>query len=470
MGGKSKTLAYFLTLILIMSCLTFAIKCASAQTTQYQTSDLNWSKTYGYFSGVSIVQASDKALVVAGLAGTDYYYAGHMTYDYKDRAGVLLKLNLNGNIGWRKQLPLEPKTMIETQDAGYAVAGSIRESLGSDTMAGSIYTSYISLAKMDSQGNLFWQKTYESLTLPPLTYTPFPNISYIMPQNGVAVYSLAQTSDGGFILGGTSDIDYDYKAWLMKTDPSGNMLWINYYGSGENYANNNQNSVQSVVEATDGGFLWTGYLNGAVIAKTDSSGTLQWTKIYENTSFTSMSKTNGGDYIFAGCQGINPRLDYSCAYATKLDSSFNIVWNKTYANTDTYFKATSCSDDGYLFAGYSYLIKTDFDGNTQWTYQIKNCNINSAVLTMDKGCALTGDTVDAKAAEITDDKVTDILVGKITAPNQADTTSNPANTLTPTISPSIPELNFSVALLLLLSLFCVAVVLKHRKTADISLD
>jgi hypothetical protein len=63
-----------------------------------------------------------------------------------------------------------------------------------------------------------------------------------------------------------------------------------------------QNGVQQIVETADNGFLFAGYLDGAIIVKTDSMGKVQWTKTYDDISFRSMLKTKEGDFVFAGYQ------------------------------------------------------------------------------------------------------------------------------------------------------------------------
>jgi hypothetical protein len=169
---------------------------------------------------VSIVQANDENLVIAADAGTDWYYAGHGANDYTDRTGALFKIDLNGDVMWRKQLPVDPVTLIKTKDGGFAVSGWTRKLVWSgDAYFENVYSYFISLAKADSQGNILWGQTYENLT------EVIPNN---VQNSRISVNSAIQTSDGGFVLGGyqwnASGTGYRYKAWLLKTDASDNML------------------------------------------------------------------------------------------------------------------------------------------------------------------------------------------------------------------------------------------------------
>ena len=74
--------------------------------------------------------------------------------------------------------------------------------------------------------------------------------------------SLQQTADGGYVLGGTSDSNisgdktensngsYDY--WIVKTDTSGNIQWQNTIGG------NSADYFHSIQQTTDGGYILGG--------------------------------------------------------------------------------------------------------------------------------------------------------------------------------------------------------------------
>jgi hypothetical protein len=107
--------------------------------------------------------------------------------------------------------------------------------------------------------------------------------------------SIQQTSDGGFILGGqsTSDISGDKTEnslggidyWIVKTDAVGNIQWQNTIGG------NLDDALRSVQQTTDGGYIIGGTSNSNIsgdktensngdddywIVKTDSIGNIQW--------------------------------------------------------------------------------------------------------------------------------------------------------------------------------------------------
>jgi len=191
------------------------------------TGGLVWSKTYGgpgneYACSGSLVQTSDGGYVLAGC--TDSYGAGGSDF-------WLIKTDWTGDVVWSKTYGGTGSecifSMVQTCDGGYALAG-YTDSYG----AGGID---FWLVKIDSAGNLQWNKTYGG--------TDADN-----------AYSLVQTTDGGYALAGETGYDFDYGIdfWLVKTDSAGNLQWNKTYGgNGLQYAN-------SLVQTSDGGYVLAG--------------------------------------------------------------------------------------------------------------------------------------------------------------------------------------------------------------------
>jgi hypothetical protein len=113
----------------------------------------------------------------------------------------------------------------------------------------------IILIKTDANGNLIWAKTYGGT-------------------NDDMVFSVQQTSDGGYILaGGTSSFGAGGDIFLIKTDANGNLIWAKTYGG------MNSDYASSVQQTSDGGYIVAGYTSsfGAgwgdiFLIKTDASG------------------------------------------------------------------------------------------------------------------------------------------------------------------------------------------------------
>jgi hypothetical protein len=101
-----------------------------------------------------------------------------------------------------------------------------------------------------------------------------------------------QTTDGGYAFAGYyfQNAVYTERAWLVKTDSTGNVQWNKIYGPDVEYSNRYFYSFQ---QTSDGGFIAAGSTNqfdggnaSAWLVKTDSNG-----NISNNDSATTSSVT-----------------------------------------------------------------------------------------------------------------------------------------------------------------------------------
>jgi len=186
---------------------------------------VEWQKTYGgtsYDEANSIAETSDNGFIVAG--GTMSFGAGG--YDY-----WVLKLDSNGSVEWQKTYGGSSDdyafSIQETSDNGFIVAGRT-ESFG----AGS-GDSWV--LKLDPNGNVTWQKTYGG-------------------SDSDSANSIAETSDNGFIVAGSS---YSFGAggadsWVLKLDSNGNIPDCDLIGETYVSANDSEATVEeTTVTAVD---------------------------------------------------------------------------------------------------------------------------------------------------------------------------------------------------------------------------
>ncbi len=275
------------------------------------------------------------------------------------------------------------RSVMQTSDGGYIVAGETSE--GEDD---------VYLLKTDSLGDSIWAKTYGGIYL----------------DHG---FSVVQTTDDGYIITGetTSFGEYDFNVYLIKTDQNGDTLWTKTYGD------TNWDAGHSVAQTTDGGYIITGvtydstsngYYSDVYLIKTDSSGDTLWTRKYGSRWYdagNSVVQTTDGGYIIAGYT----RHRANNVYLIKTDSLGNTLWENTYGNPaadmdDEGYSVAQTSDGGYIITGYSesdtnrmdvYLIKTNSLGNIVWerTYGgDENDEGRSVVQTSDGGYVITGIT------------------------------------------------------------------------------
>jgi hypothetical protein len=188
--------------------------------------DSLWTKTFGGIGldeGKHVVQTSDGGYIISGLTGS--FGAG--SYDL-----YLIKTDVNGNSLWTKTLggtgQDEGRDVRQTSDGGYIISG-LTTSFG----AGG---SDVYLLKTDINGVLLWAKTYGG------SGTDIGNASQ-------------QTSDGGYIVAGTTDSSSTGKSdiYLIKTDNTGNSLWRKTFGG------TNLEYVFSCQQTTDGGYIIAGH-------------------------------------------------------------------------------------------------------------------------------------------------------------------------------------------------------------------
>jgi hypothetical protein len=115
--------------------------------------------------------------------------------------------------------------------------------------------------------------------------------------------------------------------FLIKTDASGNIQWAKTYGG------TSSDWALSVQQTSDGGYIVAGStdffgegLDDIFLIKTDANGNVQWAKTYGGTSYDwafSVQQTSDGGYIVAG-----PTYSFGAgtwdAFLIKTDANGNI--------------------------------------------------------------------------------------------------------------------------------------------------
>ena len=281
-----------------------------------------------------------------------------------------------GDTLWTKTFGSGVGTSVQqTTDGGYIIAAS--------------NASVAMLIKTNSQGATLWSKSFGGGA----------NLNH-------HVYDVQQTSDGGYVLTGVYDDGDD--VWLLKTDSIGNTLWTKTFGSGVG---------TSVQQTTDGGYIITGYhlasTNGGSdvhLIKTDENGIEQWNQTFGGTGderVYSVQQATDGGYIITGYTESfgNGEAD---VWLIKTDESGNQQWSQTYGGNykDEGYSVEQTTDGGYIIAGkirqqgssnYDvYLIKTDGNGVEQWSQTYGGAGFSDAgrsvQQTTDGGYTIAGDT------------------------------------------------------------------------------
>ncbi|MFC2042309.1 hypothetical protein ACFLTV_02270 [Chloroflexota bacterium] len=342
-----------------------------------------WSKTYGGADqdrAMCVDQTSDGGIIVAGY--TESFGAG-------DEDIWIVKLDSNGNVEWQKTYGgsdvERARSIQQTTDDGYIVAG-FTESFGAGVVD-------CWLLKLDSNGNVEWQKTYGG-------------------NDGDLARCVKQTSDGGYIVAGSTESfgagEGDF--WILKLTSTGDVEWQKSCGG------SNWDVSHSVQQTSDGGYIVAGYTEsfGAGeddiwIVKFASNGNFEWQKTYGGSSWDgaySIQQTADGGYIAAGYTGSFGAGDDDF-WVLKLASNGTVEWQKTYGSASWEFAISiqQTSDDGYIVTGETgsfgagegdiWLIKLASTGNAQWqkTYGGGTWeDVDSVMETSDGGFVVAGAT------------------------------------------------------------------------------
>ncbi len=253
--------------------------------------DTLWTHTYGSAAGLEygsfVRQTSDNGYIITGFTtsfgtATDIY---------------LVKTDINGSLQWTKSIG----------GSGYDRANSVVEIPGGYIIGG--YTSSFGsgghdalLMKTDANGNVLWSKAYGTA-------------------GTERAYGIKQTSDGGFVLSGFTNIN-NGDVYLIKTDGAGVVDWSKSFGGPNN------DWAWDVIQSNDGGYVCLrgsssfGTGNSDIyMIKTDGSGnsgcngadfpTVETSQLF--TSLNTASITAGGGDILT----INPSVKHGVNITTQ---------------------------------------------------------------------------------------------------------------------------------------------------------
>jgi len=199
------------------------------------------------------------------------------------------------------------------------------------------------------------------------------------------MYSVRQTTDGGYILGGTSSTNingdktessrggYDY--WIVKLNAAGVKEWDKTFGG------NDRDMLKYVEQTSDGGYILGGesYSNASGdksensrggydfwIIKLDPIGNKEWDKtigaIYDDFLFA-LQQTSDGGYILGGWTMSYQSGDMTETYkggggdywVVKLSAVGTKQWDKTIGGSeyDIFRSLDQTADGGYIIGGVS---------------------------------------------------------------------------------------------------------------------
>lgn len=369
----------------------------------YSQPGFSWQKTLGGTQNdvsTEIKVASDNNFIIGGTSNSGI--SGNKTQIGKGENDFwLIKLDDEGNVLWQKVVGgSESDTMASIcvlADNSILACGSSQSGISGDkTEANRGFGDYW-IIKLNEANEIIWQRS-------------------IGGSNVDILRSVQQTTDGGFILGGTSASNIsgeksenargsnsqDY--WIVKGDALGVIEWQKTYGGSLG------DDLSCILQVADSGYIVGGH----------------------SSSEANFDKTENS---FGG-------YDY---WILKLNNIGEIEWQKTVGGSDMdYLKCAIVLPDGYLFGGYSasgisgnkteptrggfdyWIVKLDFEGNIDWQKNIGGdssdflysiCEMNDAkiILAGSSESSISGDKIEVSRG------MADIWLVKIDATGNLET-------------------------------------------------
>jgi hypothetical protein len=348
-GGTCRILCACVVLALVLSA---GVGVASGE---------QFKKTFeGNGQVTSVIQTSDGG-----------YALGGASLDSEIFDALLIKTDADGNEQWRKTFGGEGDgviySVIQTPDGGYTLAGwtDSPSSGGSDAW----------LIRTDANGNEQWNKTFKS--------------GGFLEKTNDKAYSAIRTPDGGYALAGqtkssSSDSEsYGPEGWLIKTDSNGNKQWEKRIGGWE--------EVWSVTQTSDGGFAVAGESGDATLTKRDPNGDEKWSKSFADLGVAySVIQTSDGGFVLTGGETLLKTDSEGDEQWNKTVGGSDDTQARSVVRT---------SDGGFAVAGWTgtegWLIKTDSKGSQQWRRSFKESQFGSVIRTSDGDIVIAGTTPDS---------------------------------------------------------------------------
>ncbi|HMI07863.1 MAG TPA: hypothetical protein VK528_09985, partial [Flavobacterium sp.] len=343
--------------------------------------EMEWQKSFGG-SGTDFLQGikntQDGGFILAGNSDSpksaqknDNSHGGNDFW--------VIKLNAGGGEQWQKTIGGSGddrlQSVCQTKDGGFILGGSSSSDKSNEKTTDSYGNMDYWVVKLDKDGNVEWEKTFGGKYFDELR-------------------SIEQTRDNGYILGGYSNSPQsgnkrddnigigDY--WVLKLDRKGETEWEKVIGGDKD------DQLYTVHQTYDGGFILGGNSNSQAtnskskgngkgtdfwIVKLDTDGEMQWQETYDFGSsdiLTSIVENRDHTFLVGGFakseagtkkddKGIN---DY---IALKISEKGVMLWDRTVGSDgdDALKKLIETRDGGYILAGTSNPVRSQTPGKSK---------------------------------------------------------------------------------------------------------
>ncbi len=279
-------------------------------------------------------------------------------------------------------------TIQESPLGDYFIAGYTSSHNG-DVHSNTGNFEHMWLIKTDFQGNIIWENSYGG------TWGPDKAFNMQLTHDGGAILIGEANSDDGDVIGihgSSSDI------WVVKTDSSGNLLWQKCLGGG------GSETGKEIKETKDRGYILIGTTRStsgdgdlsfvhfppdAWAIKLDSVGNILWEKTlggYDGDYGESVVEGDINNFYFATDSQSNDSLLNSNhggedVLITKLDANQNIVWQKCFGGSNgdvpakIYFDSNSRLNIGATTGSSDFDIPNFSGAYDAWLFTIDSTNL-----------------------------------------------------------------------------------------------
>ncbi|MGQ9858736.1 MAG: choice-of-anchor D domain-containing protein [Thermodesulfobacteriota bacterium] len=322
---------------------------------------VEWSRTYGGHRyperAYDVKKTSDGGFIL--IAGTRGFTS-------EGQYGLwILKLDPYGDIEWQKVYETPgsddnwgdwgKEFSIEEVQGGYVVAGNVRKDWDQQELR-------LWVLKLDMAGEILWEKTYGGAG------DSYGNSIRATSDGGYIIAGVERSPAENWPAskedpGGPPEQAPNWDMWVVKLGVDGRLQWEKRYGTEfDDYAYDLQ-------ETSDGGFILVGTTlstSSAWVLKLDGLGNIQWQKAYGRYDGDyyggyghSIKETADDGYVLAGV--LTSRTSGDDVWVVKLDHSGDVQWEKTYGGNgiDVAYWIDTTPDGGYVLAGYSTSFRSE---------------------------------------------------------------------------------------------------------------
>jgi len=207
----------------------------------------SWDKRFGGNEDEvlsSMLNTSDGGYLLGGYSKSGVSGDKSQPSHSENEEYWIVKIDGNGNKSWDKCFGgtgnENLKSMLNTADGGYLLGGVSDSNASGDISQERYGILDYWVIKIDAEGNKGWNMRYGKNVL-------------------TILQSMLNTSDGGYLLGGFSrDITGFGDFWTVKINANGTEIWNKGFGG------NSDESLFSMLNTSDGGYLLGGYSDSDV--------------------------------------------------------------------------------------------------------------------------------------------------------------------------------------------------------------